>query len=282
MVKSRRAKKTTTKKPAGMPTLPLPPLPTTRTAPLEPSTAQNVNVQGYNGQHAAYVGYMDRAGGYGVAPQSDPARINGHDGHSHGQHRNGHGHSQGPSHPHSHRAPVHPTQHPQPQLQHLNGNGSTAASTAGEAYEPELLPPPTSIDPLDPRFRAAWQEWTTSALGRLDQLPKLSQNQLAAIARAAAAGVGAGTGGALMANGTGNGGGLGESSEMAALQALQGEMIGNGNGNGNGQQVLGIDLPASLAALFEAKLTLDREKAKLVRMQKELQGYRAAAGRMKE
>lgn len=35
-----------------------------------------------------------------------------------------------------------------------------------------------------------------------------------------------------------------------------------------------IDLPASLAALFEAKLTLDREKAKLMRMQKELKGYR--------
>lgn len=103
----------------------------------------------------------------------------------------------------------------------------------------ELLPPPTSIDPLDPGFRSAWQEWTASALGRLDQLPKLDQAQLAAIARAAAAGAGAGT--------------LEESG-------------------------LGIDLPASLAALFEAKLTLDREKAKLVRMQKELQGYRAAAG----
>ena len=37
---------------------------------------------------------------------------------------------------------------------------------------------------------------------------------------------------------------------------------------------LPIDLPASLAALFEAKLTLDREKANLVRMQKELKGFR--------
>jgi hypothetical protein len=128
---------------------------------------------------------------------------------------------------------------------------------------PELLPPPTSIDPLDPRFRAAWQEWTTSALGRLDQLPKLSQNQLAAIARAAAAGVGAGTGNQLALTGS--------SSDIGALTV-----------QGNGQQVLGIDLPASLAALFEAKLTLDREKAKLVRMQKELQGYRVAAGRAKE
>ena len=30
----------------------------------------------------------------------------------------------------------------------------------------------------------------------------------------------------------------------------------------------------SLAALFEAKLTLDREKEKLMRMQQELKGYR--------
>ena len=37
---------------------------------------------------------------------------------------------------------------------------------------------------------------------------------------------------------------------------------------------LPIDLPASLAALFEAKLTLDREKAKLLRMQKELKAHR--------
>lgn len=29
-----------------------------------------------------------------------------------------------------------------------------------------------------------------------------------------------------------------------------------------------------MAALFEAKLTLDREKQKLMRMQKELKGYR--------
>jgi hypothetical protein len=46
-------------------------------------------------------------------------------------------------------------------------------------------------------------------------------------------------------------------------------MIPGVGGNG-----LPIDLPASLAALFEAKLTLDREKAKLMRMQKELKGYR--------
>jgi hypothetical protein len=49
--------------------------------------------------------------------------------------------------------------------------------------------------------------------------------------------------------------------------------VGVGVGAGAGQG-LPIDLPASLAALFEAKLTLDREKAKLMRMQKELKGYR--------
>lgn len=97
-----------------------------------------------------------------------------------------------------------------------------------------LIPPSTSVDLNDPNFRTAWQNWTTSALGRLDQLPKLSQSQLNAIA-GAAAGI-------------------------------------------DGSASLGIDLPASLAALFEAKLTLDREKAKLVRMQKELKGYKDAAG----
>ena len=59
----------------------------------------------------------------------------------------------------------------------------------------------------------------------------------------------------------------------------------NGTTPGDVQSALykneNIDLPASLAALFEAKLTLDREKAKLLKMQKELKGYRdgvAAAG----
>lgn len=103
-----------------------------------------------------------------------------------------------------------------------------------------LIPPSTSVDLNDPNFRTAWQNWTTSALGRLDQLPKLSQSQLNAIA-GAAAGI-------------------------------------DGAGLGLGAQNLGIDLPASLAALFEAKLTLDREKAKLVKMQKELKGYKDAAG----
>lgn len=109
--------------------------------------------------------------------------------------------------------------------------------------------PPPKV-PLAPPLPAgdltsALHTWSTSALGRLDALPKLTQSQLSAIAGAAA-------------------------------------------GVGEGQQGnLPIDLPASLAALFEAKLTLDREKAKLMRMQKELKGYRegvaaVSAGKGKE
>ncbi|ORY31298.1 hypothetical protein BCR39DRAFT_504904 [Naematelia encephala] len=55
------------------------------------------------------------------------------------------------------------------------------------------------------------------------------------------------------------------------LSAIAGAAAGIGEGGTGGAP---IDLPASLAALFEAKLTLDREKAKLMRMQKELKGYR--------
>ena len=57
-----------------------------------------------------------------------------------------------------------------------------------------------------------------------------------------------------------------------ALRNWSASALANTNGNGNPN--LPIDLPASLAALFEAKLTLDREKQKLMRMQKELKGYR--------
>ena len=51
--------------------------------------------------------------------------------------------------------------------------------------------------------------------------------------------------------------------------------MGGAAAGGNGEIPANppVDLPASLAALFEAKLTLDREKAKLMRMQKELKGY---------
>jgi hypothetical protein len=58
---------------------------------------------------------------------------------------------------------------------------------------------------------------------------------------------------------------------QSQLSAIAGAAAGV---NGEIPPNLPIDLPASLAALFEAKLTLDREKAKLMRMQKELKGYR--------
>ena len=58
----------------------------------------------------------------------------------------------------------------------------------------------------------------------------------------------------------------------AALRNWSASALANTTGKGNPN--LPIDLPASLAALFEAKLTLDREKQKLMRMQKELKGYR--------
>ena len=314
MVKSRRPKKTTTKKPAAMPTLPRP-------APLESSTVPNV-ITGQSVAHSHHAVQSQQGGqpqrgsgqgqagaavnvGYGKQPPlasgTAEYRSGGHAGSSNGHvsgnsNGNGHGASVGasrtfkPAQAHTHATSHHRSSHSHSQTNgnaHAQINHTHYVPDASEPGDTEIAPPPTSIDPLDPRFRAAWQEWTTSALGRLDQLPKLSQNQLAAIARAAAAGVNSGAVGALsVGNGAGNAllegsssvgvlGPNGESSEMA-LQALQ------GGTDANGQQVLGIDLPASLAALFEAKLTLDREKAKLVRMQKELQGYRAAAGRMKE
>lgn len=101
------------------------------------------------------------------------------------------------------------------------------------------LPPAAGMNPTDPIFNQALQTWSAQALGRLDQLPKFSQAQLNALASAAAG---------------------------------MGEKLGSGTGSTNPN--LPVDLPASLAALFEAKLTLDREKAKLVRMQNELKGYR--------
>lgn len=104
-------------------------------------------------------------------------------------------------------------------------------------------PPKTPTQMPAGDLSSALHTWSTSALGRLDALPKLTQSQLSAIAGAA-----------------------------AGVDGQQGN--------------LPIDLPASLAALFEAKLTLDREKAKLMRMQKELKGYRegvaAVAGKGKE
>lgn len=112
-----------------------------------------------------------------------------------------------------------------------------------EYFDPTTLFPPAGMDPNDPAFPSAFKSWSNSALsqfGQLAQLPRLSPSQLSAIAGAAA--------------GVGDGG-------------LFSMPVPTGQG-------LPIDLPASLAALFEAKLTLDREKAKLMRMQNELKGYR--------
>lgn len=109
---------------------------------------------------------------------------------------------------------------------------------------PSFLSPAAALDPTDPSFPSAFQHWSSSALSQLGQLPRLTPSQLSAIAGAAA--------------------GIGDVSLFSAAAAASGVGVGTGP----------IDLPASLAALFEAKLTLDREKAKLLRMQKELKGYR--------
>jgi hypothetical protein len=100
-----------------------------------------------------------------------------------------------------------------------------------------FVPPPSTVDPNDPNFPTALSNWSTTTLGKLNSLPSFSQSQLNAIAEAAVGGA-------------------------------KGAAVGTTAGN------LPIDLPASLAALFEAKLTLDREKAKLLRMQKELKAHR--------
>lgn len=119
-----------------------------------------------------------------------------------------------------------------------------------------------SLDPTDPNFPSAFQSWSTSALSQLGQLPSLTPSQLSVIAGAAAGVVDAG----LRANGHAPPLGAAGNGTQANVS-----MLPNLPPSGQG---LPIDLPASLAALFEAKLTLDREKAKLMRMQKELKGYR--------
>ncbi|WWD20808.1 hypothetical protein CI109_105285 [Kwoniella shandongensis] len=100
-------------------------------------------------------------------------------------------------------------------------------------------------DPIDSTFSAALSNWSANALGRLDHLPKLTQSQLTALTDAAA--------------------GVGEANFLANPSSIPPQSY-----NPN----IPIDLPASLAALFEAKLTLDREKAKLLRMQQELKGQK--------
>lgn len=150
---------------------------------------------------------------------------------------------------------------PPPKPSRANGSAGTspvqpsapAASVVGHAhhhhhspapihFDPvsSLFPPPSTLDPTDPNFPAAFQSWSTSALNQINQLgqlPRLTPAQLSAIAGAAA---GMSDGGLLAAAG-------------------QEDCVG---------------LPQSLAGLFEAKLTLDREKTKLQRVQKELSGFR--------
>jgi hypothetical protein len=110
---------------------------------------------------------------------------------------------------------------------------------------------PSTVDPNDPGFQAALSDWSASTLGKLNALPNFDPKQLNAIAEAA---VGGAHSGGVVAPIPGNG---------------HGGTVAAGTMSG-----LPIDLPASLAALFEAKLTLDREKAKLLRMQKELKAHR--------
>jgi hypothetical protein len=104
---------------------------------------------------------------------------------------------------------------------------------------------PATVDPNDPGFSAALSDWSASTLGKLNALPNFDPKQLNAIAEAAVGGAHSG-----------------------------GVMVPGNNGAAGTMTGLPIDLPASLAALFEAKLTLDREKAKLLRMQKELKAHR--------
>jgi hypothetical protein len=139
-------------------------------------------------------------------------------------------------------APARPTS--QPQLRTAN---NPYLDTLGQPIDfSAFATRPATVDPNDPGFSAALSDWSASTLGKLNALPNFDPKQLNAIAEAA---VGGAHSGGVMAPGS------------------------NGNGGGT-MSGLPIDLPASLAALFEAKLTLDREKAKLLRMQKELKAHR--------
>jgi len=139
-------------------------------------------------------------------------------------------------------APARPTS--QPQLRTAN---NPYLDTLGQPIDfSAFATRPATVDPNDPGFSAALSDWSASTLGKLNALPNFDPKQLNAIAEAA---VGGAHSGGVMAPGS------------------------NGNGAGT-MSGLPIDLPASLAALFEAKLTLDREKAKLLRMQRELKAHR--------
>lgn len=101
---------------------------------------------------------------------------------------------------------------------------------------------------------AALSSWSANTLGRMEPLPKLTESQLSVLAGAAA--------------------GIGEANFLSGMSAPRNGQSSGSTGEGQYSGGIPIDLPASLAALFEAKLTLDREKAKLMRMQKELRGQR--------
>lgn len=144
--------------------------------------------------------------------------------------------------------------------------------------------PPSTIDPKDPNFPNALSDWSASTLGKLNALPKLTQGQLSAIAEAA---VGAAAQQSQLPLPLSIGQGSQQHNVNGNHANYNGQMVTTGGAGGSGGLVPGvsemikssanglpIDLPASLAALFEAKLTLDREKAKLLRMQKELKAHR--------
>ncbi|AFR98291.1 hypothetical protein C343_06267 [Cryptococcus neoformans C23] len=101
---------------------------------------------------------------------------------------------------------------------------------------------------------AALSSWSANTLGRMEPMPKLTESQLSVLAGAAA--------------------GIGEANFLSGMSASRNGQSSGSAGEGQYSGGIPIDLPASLAALFEAKLTLDREKAKLMRMQKELRGQR--------
>jgi len=174
----------------------------------------------------------------------------------------------------------HPKQHHAHSHAHTHHHGATHAATRARSYShikselaaydarAALFPPASALDPSDPNFPSALQHWSSSALSQLGQLPRLTPSQLSAIAGAAA-----GIGDVSLFNAAAAAGGIGVGVGVGVGSA-SGTTGSGGAGGTLGTGTLPIDLPASLAALFEAKLTLDREKAKLMRMQKELKGYR--------
>ena len=151
-----------------------------------------------------------------------------------------------------------------PYLAQPRGTAAAAGGGAAGTDYPAFPPlPPLHGGTTTAEYTQSLHNWSTSALGKVGKLPKLSPNQLNAIIQAAA-----GLGDSSLLNHPAFAGAMNGAAAAAATAAAGGAPGAGAAGAG------GIDLPASLAALFEAKLTLDREKAKLVRMQKELKGYK--------